>query len=84
MAEFAELVGFEWLYAIHANDPKAPLGARRDRHENIGQGFMGQAAFARMLQQPELRAVPWILEVPGLEKKGPDRANIELLRKLAC
>ncbi|HEY9776854.1 MAG TPA: deoxyribonuclease IV [Planktothrix sp.] len=83
MNEFEKFVGFEWLYAIHANDSKAPLGSRRDRHENIGQGHIGEAAFARMWQEPELRRVPWILEVPGLEKKGPDRSNIDLLKTLA-
>ncbi|HEY9715771.1 MAG TPA: deoxyribonuclease IV [Chroococcales cyanobacterium] len=81
--EFGELIGFEWLFAIHANDSKTPLGARRDRHENIGFGHIGEAAFRRMLNHKLLRPLPWILEVPGLEKKGPDRANIELLQKLS-
>jgi apurinic endonuclease APN1 len=83
MAEFADTVGFEWLYAVHANDSKTPLVARRDRHENIGIGCIGEQAFARMLSKPELRAVPWILEVPGQDRKGPDRANIEVLKRLA-
>jgi deoxyribonuclease-4 len=81
--EFAELVGFEWLYAIHANDSKTPLGARRDRHENIGQGYIGEDGFQRMLHHPALRALPWILEVPGFEDKGPDRKNIEILKRLS-
>jgi apurinic endonuclease APN1 len=82
--EFEDLVGFEWLHAIHANDSKTPLGARRDRHENIGQGHIGEEGFARMLQHPQLRKYPWILEVPGFEDKGPDRKNIEILKRLAC
>ena len=83
MSEFEECVGFEWLYAIHANDSKTPLGARRDRHENIGMGCIGAEAFGRMLQVPQLRALPWILEVPGQDRNGPDRANLEVLRQLA-
>ena len=83
MDEFESEVGFDWLFAVHANDSKHPLGARRDRHENIGRGFIGEDGFQRMLHQKELRKVPWILEVPGLENKGPDRHNIDLLRKLA-
>jgi deoxyribonuclease IV len=83
VAEFADLVGFDWLYAIHANDSKTPLGARRDRHENIGQGHIGEDGFARMLHHPALRHLPWILEVPGFENKGPDRKNIDILRRLA-
>lgn len=81
--EFAELVGFDWLMAVHANDSKTALGMCRDRHENIGQGYIGEEAFARMLNHPDLRGLPWMLEVPGMEKKGPDRANIEILRRLA-
>ncbi len=83
MEEFEETVGFEWLHALHANDSKTPLGARRDRHENIGFGCIGEEAFGNMLAMAELRAVPWILEVPGQERKGPDRANLEVLRQLA-
>lgn len=81
--EFEREVGFEWLYAIHANDSKTPLGARRDRHENIGQGHIGEDGFRRMLNHPQLRKYPWILEVPGFENKGPDRKNIEILKRLA-
>ena len=81
--EFGELIGFDWLFAIHANDSKTPLGARRDRHENIGKGHIGEDAFRRMLHHPKLRPLPWILEVPGTEKKGPDKINIDLLHSLA-
>ena len=81
--EFEQEVGFERLIAIHANDSKTPLGARKDRHENIGQGCIGEEGFRLMLQNENLRRVPWILEVPGLAQKGPDRANIDILRRLA-
>lgn len=81
--QFEKTVGFEWLVAIHANDSKTVLGARRDRHENIGQGYIGEEAFARMLSDKHLRKQPWLLEVPGFENKGPDRRNIEILRRLA-
>ncbi|MBY0357415.1 MAG: deoxyribonuclease IV [Candidatus Obscuribacterales bacterium] len=83
MDEFAEEVGFEWLLAMHANDSKTALGMKRDRHENIGYGHIGEEAFARMLNNPELRGLPWMLEVPGMEKKGPDKENIQILRRLA-
>lgn len=81
--EFESEVGFERLVAIHANDSKTPLGARRDRHENIGKGCIGEEGFRRMLQHKALRHVPWILEVPGFSEKGPDRENLEILRRLA-
>jgi deoxyribonuclease-4 len=70
------------LVAVHANDSRVPLGANVDRHANIGEGHIGSDAFAVMLNDPRLREVPWILEVPGTGK-GPDLDNINRLRSLA-
>ncbi|MBX3135334.1 deoxyribonuclease IV [Candidatus Obscuribacterales bacterium] len=84
VSEFDKLVGFEWLFAVHANDSKNPLGSRKDRHENIGQGYIGEEGFRRMLHHPELRSLPWMLEVPGFDEKGPDRKNIEILHRLSA
>lgn len=81
--EMDELVGLDRLVAVHANDSKNPLGACVDRHENIGQGFIGEEAFGRLLTHPALERLPFILEVPGLEGKGPDLANVSILRRLA-
>ncbi|HEX3605569.1 MAG TPA: deoxyribonuclease IV, partial [Candidatus Dormibacteraeota bacterium] len=69
--EFARHVGFDRLALVHANDSVVELGANRDRHANIGEGCIGAAGFARLLEDPRLRAVPWILEVPG-DGQGPD------------
>ncbi len=83
VAEIESTVGFERLAAIHANDSKTPLGKQVDRHENIGEGYIGDEAFARLLHHPGFADVPQILEVPGYDKQGPDRANIERLCRLA-
>jgi deoxyribonuclease-4 len=83
LAEFEAEIGWDRLWAVHANDSKAPFGSNRDRHANIGEGEIGSPAFARMLADPRLRRPPWILEVPGEERQGPDRANVDRLRKLA-
>jgi deoxyribonuclease-4 len=82
LAEFARTVGFDRLVLVHANDSKVELGLNRDRHANIGEGFIGTAGFGLMLDDPRLRAVPWVLEVPG-EGQGPDLANVNRLRELA-
>jgi deoxyribonuclease-4 len=83
VAEIADTVGFERLVAVHANDSKTGLGAQVDRHENIGEGYIGDEAFARLLGHPAFAEVPMILEVPGLQRKGPDRPNVDRLRRLA-
>jgi deoxyribonuclease-4 len=81
--EMDETLGLERLIVIHANDSKKPLGSNVDRHENIGQGFIGEEAFARMLTHGALHSLPFILEVPGFDGEGPDRENIQILRRLA-
>ncbi len=80
--EFDRLIGLDRLVVIHANDSKVPLGSGVDRHENIGDGQIGLAGFRVILAEPRLRDLPFILEVPGLDNKGPDRENVERLKQL--
>ncbi len=79
LEEFDREIGFERLVAIHANDSLHPLGSHRDRHANIGEGCIGAAGFAGLLAQSPLRALPWILEVPGVDRGGPNLENITRL-----
>lgn len=83
LEEFDRAIGVEKLVAIHVNDSKTALGSNVDRHENIGQGLMGEDAFSRILSHPSLRGIPFILEVPGLTSQGPDKPNVDALRRLA-
>jgi deoxyribonuclease IV len=77
-----EVLGWSNIHLIHANDSKAPLGSRVDRHENIGQGHIGLEAFRRILRHPKLRGKPFILETP-VRKAGDDRRNLNTLKQLA-
>ena len=76
-------VGLERLAAIHANDSKTPFKSNVDRHQNIGRGYLGEDAFGFFMTHPAVRELPFYLEVPGLDGKGPDRENVDLLRRLA-
>ena len=71
------------VLCVHTNDWKVERGSHKDRHENIGQGAIGEAAFERMLAHPALRGVPWVMEVPGYDGEGPDAKNLAVLRRLA-
>lgn len=79
--EFDRVTGIERLRAVHLNDSKNPCGAHKDRHERIGEGYIGLEAFERIVTHPQLRDLPFILETPN-ELPGY-AAEIELLRKLA-
>jgi deoxyribonuclease IV len=81
--EIEQHMGIDRLMLIHANDSKVGLGSAVDRHENIGKGHLGEDAFVKMLSHPALRDVPWVLEVPGYDNKGPDLQNVLDLKRLA-
>ncbi|MFN3975330.1 MAG: deoxyribonuclease IV, partial [Dehalococcoidia bacterium] len=82
MDEFDREIGLKHLVAVHANDSKAPLGSGVDRHENIGEGLIGQQGFATIIAHPAFREVPFLLEVPGPDGKGPDKAQVERLKAI--
>ena len=82
MAEFDREVGFKNLVAVHANDSKIPLGGGVDRHENIGEGHIGTEGFQVIMSHPAFQDVPFILEVPGFDKTGPDKRNIDILHSI--
>jgi len=76
-------LGMDNVRVIHANDSKFPLGSHVDRHANIGEGFIGAAAFRRILKHSKLRDKPFILETP-VDKVGDDRRNLDKLKALAA
>jgi deoxyribonuclease IV len=88
--QFGRLVGFDRLRAFHLNDSKKPLGSRVDRHEHIGQGFLGIEPFRRIVNDRRFRRLPMLLETPKGEGKatGPividplDARNLNTLRSL--
>jgi deoxyribonuclease-4 len=83
LEEIKRHVGLDRLRVIHANDSKVGLGSALDRHENIGLGMLGNEALRRMLTHPALADLPWVLEVPGFDNKGPDEPNVRALKRLA-
>ena len=76
-----ERIGLDRLRALHANDAKAPLGSNRDRHDNIGDGLIGEG-LGVFLAHPRLQGLPVILEVPGADGKGPNADELRKLREL--
>ena len=81
LADVDARIGLDRLRALHANDAKAPLGSNRDRHDNIGEGLIGEG-LGVFLAQPEVQDLPVVLEVPGADGKGPNADEIRKLREL--
>ena len=77
---FDKVIGLDRLKAIHLNDSKNPLAAHKDRHEKIGEGYIGLDAFERIINHPSLKNLPFFLETPN-ELDGYAK-EIEMLRNL--
>ena len=81
LAEVDDRIGLDRLRALHVNDSKAPLGSNRDRHDNIGEGMLGED-LGVFLAHPKLQRLPAFLEVPGKEGHGPDADEVRKLKEL--
>jgi len=71
------------LRCVHVNDSRDPFGSGRDRHANLGEGQILEADFREFFAHPKVAKLSLILEVPGMDGKGPDAENIKRLAKLA-
>jgi deoxyribonuclease-4 len=80
--EADQKVGLDRLGCVHVNDAAAPLGSCRDRHANIGRGEMGKQGLAAFLSEPRFEGLPATLETPGPSKKGADKKEVQLAKRL--
>lgn len=81
LKEFDDKVGLEHLYAFHLNDSKHPLGSRKDRHENLGEGFIGLECFKFLMRDKRVKDLPKYLETPNGETAW--KKEISLLKQYA-
>ncbi len=82
MSEFDAEIGLDKLVVVHANDAKVEFGSGVDRHENIGEGHIGIEGFETIMGHSAFSDVPFLLEVPGTDKKGPDKPNLDRLKDI--
>lgn len=82
MEEFDRIVGLDRLLVLHLNDSKNPLGSFKDRHDHIGDGYIGVEGFRGIVNHPRLAGLPAILETEKDPEGEYDRRNLELLRSL--
>lgn len=82
VAECAARVGLDRVLAFHVNDARAARGSGLDRHQHIGQGFLGLPTFRRLLNDPRFGRLPKVLETPKEPEPLADRRNLARLRRL--
>ena len=82
VAKIVSTFGRDKIWSLHLNDSMTALGSRKDRHANIGEGQIGREALRKLVQHPELRDVPIILETPGLKEPETAAKEVAALREL--
>ena len=79
--EFDKVIGLSYLYVLHINDSKNERGARKDRHENIGFGYIGFDRLLSVIYHKKLEGIPMILETPYIEREYPPyKEEIKMIR----
>ena len=81
LKKFDNTIGLARLKMSHCNDSKVELGARVDRHANLGQGKLGLAAFAAIVKEPKFKNVPLVLETPRDDQGTEIIQELKLLKK---
>jgi len=76
LEEFDQKIGLDRILVVHINDSKNVQGAHKDRHENIGYGYIGFETLNQIVHHPQLKDVPKILETPYIEGKAPYKEEI--------
>ncbi len=79
--EFDSIIGLDKLLVVHLNDSKNPRAAHKDRHENVGYGYIGFDTICRWANHPRLSEIPKILETPWVGEKAPYKTEIEMIRE---
>lgn len=80
--EIESTIELDKVELFHLNDSKTPLGSGRDNHQNIGDGYIGNEGLKNLINHPKFAHLPLILEVPGLDGTGPDKINIDRVKKM--
>jgi deoxyribonuclease-4 len=76
LKEFDKIIGIDRISVVHVNDSKNPRGAAKDRHENIGFGFIGFEALSKIVHHPALQDIPKILETPYVTKTSETKDKV--------
>lgn len=80
LKEFDQIIGLDRLLCVHINDSKNERGAHKDRHENIGYGFIGFDTLNKIVHHPLLNGIPKVLETPYVNEKPPYKQEISMFR----
>ncbi len=82
VTDIENIFGLSKVWCVHLNDSKVELNSKRDRHENIGDGMIGQEALTAFLNHPKLSSLPFVLETPALKEMGTALQEVNKVKQL--
>lgn len=83
LSDFDNIIGLSYIKCIHINDSKNICGARKDRHENLGKGYIGLDNLLSVIYNSKLAGIPMILETPYINNLPPYKEEIRLIKENA-
>lgn len=84
LQHFDEVLGLDQIAVFHINDSMNPCGAHKDRHANIGKGYLGEEVLKKLVHDPRFEEIPKILETPWLCEEGSDKKTIPPYKEEIC
>ena len=83
VTQVENLIPLKLISLIHLNDSKVPCGSKKDRHENLGDGLIGEEALKQIINHPKLKHIPMVLETPHMKSVDEVAIDIEKLKAWA-
>ncbi len=83
ISQIDKILGLENVTAVHLNDSKVEFNSKKDRHENLGDGFIGEKALRNFLNHPKLKHLPFILETPAMKDMEEAKVEVKKLQEWA-
>jgi len=83
VAQVEKAIPLDLVSLIHLNDSKVPCGSKKDRHENLGDGLIGEDALKQIINHPKLKHIPMVLETPHMKSIEGARIDVEKLKEWA-
>ena len=84
LQHFDDVLGLGQIAVFHINDSMNPCGAHKDRHANIGKGYLGEEVLKKLVHDPRFEEIPKILETPWLCEDGSDKKTIPPYKEEIC
>jgi deoxyribonuclease-4 len=83
ITQIEQTIGLENVALVHLNDSKTPHASKKDRHENLGEGLIGEETIKKIINHPKLKNIPMVMETPNLKDIETAKTEVAKLKEWA-